>query len=486
MVNGIGRIALGIDIGTSSVKATAITESGRVLTASSAAYPTAIPFDGAAEQDPDDWWSALQTAAGDVLRTLLTEGAGISPATTTIGLTGQMHTSVLLGPDRGLVHPAMLWSDKRATAECREIREQLPGFAEITGNVPMPAFTVAHLLWLRRHRPEAARKVASVLNPKDEIRRRLGAGHATEPADASGTGMFDTRRGQWSETILQALDLEPAWLAPVIDSHAVSGTVSGAAPHATALTGLLAGVPVVGGGGDQAAQAVALGVTKDGRVGLSLGTSGVVFAALAEPRRGCFRHSYEGLWLALDSTHAAGLSLAWLAQLTGCGVPELTSSTAGPEDSPLFLPYLQGQRDSLSAEQVPGAFVGLQAHHSRAQLAYAAMEGVAFELVRLAETMGVAGPRAGDAAGEPLYLGGGGGRSERWRSLIASAFGRPVCFADRDSSFGAAQLAAEAAGWADEFAAADHSRPVVAEPELDLAERRARFEELRSSLAGNR
>lgn len=475
MVRATGRVALGIDVGTSSVKVTAITESGRVRTASSAPYSTAMPFDGAAEQNPDDWWSAMVPATSGLLGDLIDNGARISPETTIIGLTGQMHTSVLLGTTGEVVHPAMLWADKRAVAECRELMERVPSFADITGNVPMPAFTIAHLMWLRRHRPEAAAKLALVLNPKDEIRRRLGAGATTEPADASGTGLFDIRSDTWSQTVMDAIQLDPGVLPSVAPSHAVSGTVRGDAGSPPLLE-LLAGVPVTGGGGDQATQAVALGVTRPGQVGLSLGTSGVVFAALAQPQPGCFRHSYEGLWLALDSTHAAGLSLAWLASVTGTEVPVLTSSQAGPDDSPLFLPYLQGHRDSLSdGRGVPGAFVGLQAHHTREHLAYAVMEGVAFELARLAESLGVKG-------GDELRLGGGGGRSERWRGLIASAFGRPVSFADRDSSFGAAVIAAESAGWADEFAAANSAEAVVTQPTLELDERRTRFEDARTSL----
>lgn len=492
---GLGRIAIGFDVGTSSVKATALTESGRVFTASSAPYPTAIPFEGAVEQDPDHWWAAVVEAARLLLGELVQAGAQIGPVSTVIGLTGQMHTSVLLGEYGEIVHPALLWSDKRAVAECRELLEAVPAFVEITGNTPMPAFTVAHLMWLRRHRPETFARVRQVLNPKDDIRRRLGAGLSTEPADASATGLFDTRTGEWSSAVAAAAGIDPAILPPVLASHEVSGavTTTGALGDDDVLR-LLTGVPVVGGGGDQATQAVALGVTAPGLLGLSLGTSGVAFAGVAAPQPGAFRHSYDRLWLALDSTHAAGLSLTWLAGITRSPVAELTATAAGPHDSPLFLPYLQGHRDAAGGG-APGAFVGLDAHHTSEHLAYAAMEGVAFELARLGTTIGGLPDRvspAPTASGSSsfdteVHLGGGGGRSALWRSILATVLGRTVVFTDRDSSFGAALIAAESAGWSAAFAAADSALRQVTEPDAALAaltrERHARFAALTEALS---
>lgn len=478
---GLGRIAIGLDVGTSSVKATALTESGRVFTASSSPYPTAVPFEGGAEQDPDDWWRATVDAARRLLVALVDAGADIGPATTTIGLTGQMHTSVLIDDFGDVVRAAMLWSDKRAVDECRELLAAVPDYRDITGNAPMPAFTVTHLMWLRRHNPADFARVRRVLNPKDDIRRRLGAGFATEPADASATGLFDTRTGQWSTVVAEAAGVDRGLLPPVAPSHGVTGAVTSIGASDDDVLSLLAGVPVVGGGGDQATQAIALGVTAPGRLGLSLGTSGVAFTGVSEPRQGAFRHSYPALWLALDSTHAAGLSLTWLAGITRSSVSRLTATTAGPEDSPIYLPYLQGHRDA-GDRGAPGSFVGLDAHHTSEHLAYSAMEGVAFELARLGAVIG-----GGPVTGGEVSLGGGGGRSARWRTIIATALERTVSFTDRDSSFGAALIAAESASWADVFAAADTSSALLAEPDPALLpllrSRRERFRELSGALS---
>lgn len=492
MVNRLGRVALGFDVGTSSVKASAISESGMVLSATSSPYPTSIPFEGGAEQNPDDWWDALRQAARALLSQLVAAGAEISPTNATIGLTGQMHTTVLLDEFGDVLHPAILWSDKRATSECQDLVETVPDFAEITGNRPMPAFTVAHLLWLRRHRGAEFARARLVLNPKDEIRRRLGAGIATEPSDASGTGLFDTRDDAWSTTIAHAVGLDLAMLPPVIPSHGVSGVVSGfGALEDDDVLGLLEGLSVVGGGGDQATQAVALGVVSPGQLGFSLGTSGTAFAAASSPRLGAFRHSYEGLWLALDSTHAAGLSMTWLASITRASVPELAATMAGPSDSPLFLPYLQGHRDTIDSanDGVPGAILGLDAHHTSDHLAYAAMEGVAFELARLGESVrGIDERPHSDhqMLTTEVHLGGGGGRSARWRSIIASAVGLPVVYSDRDSAFGAAVIASEAADWTDAFRSSERVSRERSSPDPQIAAimraRRTRFDVASRSL----
>ena len=454
MVSHAGRIAIGIDVGTSAVKAVAITESGSTVSRTSAPYATATPFEGAAVQDPDAWWEAALASTRELVEALVAAGESPGPETTTISLTGQMHTSVFLDESGEPVHPAVLWSDKRSTLECRTIEEREPAFAEITGNPAMPAFTVAHTLWLRDNRRHLFDRVRVILNPKDEIRRRLGAGVATEYSDASGTGFMDTRSGHWADAVLERLTLSHDLLPRIVSSHAVTGQVGAfdRFPDDDPLR-RLTGTPVIGGGGDQATQAVALGVTEPGRLGLSLGTSGVAFSASAEPRLGAFRHSYDDLWLTLDSTHAAGLVLQWFSEVTRTSLPDLAPDPAAFDDLPIFLPYLQGHRDGGGG--APGSFIGLDARHSRDDLAYSVMEGVAFELRRLAD--GVDGTGA-----STVHIGGGGARSQSWRQIIANTFGREVRYADRGSAYGAAVLAAEAAGWWPDAAGLEHDEELTA------------------------
>lgn len=469
------RLAIGIDVGTSSVKATVITSDGETRSYQSTPYGSTSSVADGVEQNPDDWWAAVV----EVLDALLADFADIGPATTVIGLTGQMHTSVLIDSGGRVIRPAMLWSDKRAVAECAALTLEVPEIAEIIGNSVMPAFTVAHLAWVRKHEPDAYARIARVLVPKDEIRRRLGAGVATEPSDASGTGILNFTTDEWSTRILDAIGLSVSVMPMIIASHATSGVVTVHAGGPAQHFDRLLGVPIVGGAGDQAAQAVALGIDSPGHVGISIGTSGVAFVALDEPRLGAFRHAFPNQWLSLDSTHAAGLALSWLSRLTGVPVPQLAEQPAEAETAPIFLPYLQGHRDQAGA---PGSLVGLEANHQAGDIAYAVMEGVAYELVRLAETVGIDALPPG-----PVHLGGGGGRSTRWRQLLANALGRPVLFSDRDSSFGAAALGAQSAGWYGRFEANDSLSSIEALPDASLSHltstRRSRFNQSAEALA---
>lgn len=473
-------VAIGLDVGTGSVKATGITADGRVVRAASQPYQVQVPHGGWAEQDPEVWWRAVGQAL-DLLVPQLPEGR---PEATVIGLTGQMHTTVLLDDQGRVVRPAVLWSDQRATAEASELA-QVPGIGEITGNVPIPAFTAAHLAWLSSNEPSAMAGAAMLLNPKDFVRFRLGAGWASEPSDASATGLFDTRSAAWSLPVLQRAGIRADLLPPVVGSGAVTGCVETLPPGvADTVVRRLRGCRVVGGAGDQMAQAVALEVVRPGQLGISLGTSGAVLAALNEPGLGVFRHAVPGTWLALDSTHAAGLVLTWLAGIAGLPVGELISMASGPGNAPVFLPYLQGHRGGRGA---PGALVGLDHSQGVAELAYAAMEGVAFELARLAH--GLVGRVREKPLPEVIRLGGGGGRSTLWRLILACATERPVLFTDRDSAFGAAVVAARADGWYERFTAADSEPATRTDPDPDwlprLRDRQSRFEELLAAVLGD-
>ncbi|MGB4136357.1 MAG: FGGY family carbohydrate kinase, partial [Microbacterium sp.] len=422
------RAALGIDVGTSSVKASLLRETGEVVAAGSAPYPTEHPQEGWSEQDPSRWWAAVGEAVGRVMQ-------GRDRDDVVVGLTGQMHTSVIADAAGEVLRPAPLWSDRRSAGAVARLAAAHPEIAAITGNALIPAFSLAHLAWIAEHEPETFARIASVTVPKDHLRRRLGAGETTEPSDASAMALLDYRTDRWAAEIADLIGLPVSALPDVVPSHEVTGEIGAVPPGAESMRG----ARVVGGAGDQAAQAVALGVTAPGALGLSLGTSGVAFQSLAEPRPQSFRHAYPRTWLALNSMHAAGLALSWWAGLTGIPVADLSAGAEHRTDVPTFLPYLQGHRGTQGA---PGSLIDLDSRHDAYDIARAIMEGVAAELVALADSVG------GGTGDEVVYLGGGGGRSAVWRQIVADAFGRPVAFSDRDSSFGAALIAAETDGWA--------------------------------------
>ncbi|MGZ8649655.1 MAG: FGGY family carbohydrate kinase, partial [Solirubrobacteraceae bacterium] len=282
---------VGLDVGTSAVKAIAVAPDGELLARREVSYPLSTPRPGWAEQDPEDWWRATEEALA---------GLGVGEVAG-IGLSGQMHGLVALDAAERVVRPAILWNDQRTAAECAEI-EQRVGFerlVELTGNRALTGFTAPKLLWLRRHEPESYERIAHVLLPKDYVRLRLCGERAIDVADASGTLLFDVARRRWSDEVMAALELDPAWLPRVLESPDVSGTTPD-------------GVPVAAGAGDQAAGAVGVGVVRaggDNIVSVALGTSGVVFTALdayahdPQARVHAFCHAVPGAW------HAMGVML---------------------------------------------------------------------------------------------------------------------------------------------------------------------------------
>src|SRR2546428_9171369 len=249
---------LGLDVGTTGVKALAIDEEGRVLAKAEEPYPLSTPQPGWSEQDPEDWWRASQRALAAL------------PQADAIGFSGQMHGLVVLDEHERVLRPAILWNDQRTAAECVEIEERvgLERLIALTGNRALPGFTAPKLLWLRNHEPDVYARIAHILLPKDYVRLRLTGERATDVADASGTLLFDVARRRWSEEVLAALDLPAEWLPRALQSPSVSGATG-------------AGVPVAAGAGDQAAGALGVGVVGPGPASVVLGTSGVVFAALS-------------------------------------------------------------------------------------------------------------------------------------------------------------------------------------------------------------
>ena len=423
---------VGLDVGTTGVKALALSPDGDVLARAEESYGLSTPHPGWAEQDPEDWWRAAERALAAL---------GGEPAA--IGLSGQMHGLVVLDDRDRVLRPAILWNDQRTEAECVEIEERvgLARLIQLTGNRALTGFTAPKLLWLRRHEPTTYAQVAHVLLPKDYVRLRLTGEHAIDVADASGTLLFDVARRRWSQEMLEALELDPAWLPRALESPEVSGET-------------VAGIPVAAGAGDQAAAALGVGVDRPGPVSVVLGTSGVVFAALpafaADPqaRVHAFCHAVPGGWHAMGVMLSAAGSLRWLRDVLGPpgGYDELTAAAeewpAGTEGL-TFLPYLSGERTPHADPHARAAFAGLTLRHDRGALVRAVLEGVAYGLrdsLELLRELGV-DPRDGRVSG-------GGARSELWLRILASVLGLPIrrTTTDEGSGYGAALLGGVAAG----------------------------------------
>ena len=470
------RAAIGLDIGTTAVKALAVDETGAVVARAESGYPLATPRPGWAEQDPADWWRATERAlaALDVR-----EVAGI-------GLSGQMHGLVALDAAGAVIRPAILWNDGRSAAECAEIEERV-GLSELiarTGNRALTGFTAPKLLWLRRHEPDAYARIARVMLPKDYVRLRLCGEHAIDMADASGTLLLDVARRRWSAELLDALELDAGWLPRLLESPEVSGSTPD-------------GVPVAAGAGDQAAGALGVGVDRPGPLSVALGTSGVVFAALPEfaadpeARVHAFCHAVPGGWHAMGVMLSAGGSLRWLrdAAAPGAGFEELIAAAAEWEpgaEGLTFLPYLAGERTPHADPDARGSFTGLSLRHDRGALVRAVLEGVAYGLrdsLDLLRELGVAPERA--------RVSGGGARSELWLRIVASALELPLerPVVEEGAAYGAALLGGVAGGvWPDVGAAVEACVRVRGEVEPDpdwaaaYAEGRARFRALYPAL----
>lgn len=454
---------LGIDVGTGGTRALVIDDSGVVAGAATVDHaPFASPRTGWAEQHPDDWWRACRAAVPRAL-----EAAGLdASAIAAVGFSGQMHGATLLDGSGAIVRPALIWCDQRTQAECDDITERVGRrrLIELTSNPALTGFTAPKLLWVRRHEPDAWARVRRVLLPKDYVRFRLTGLHATDVADASGTLLFDVGGRRWSKEMLQALDLDAALVPEVFEGPQTTGSVSAAG---AAATGLVAGTPVVAGGGDQAAGAVGMGIVEPGAVSATIGTSGVVFAATDRPsldpdgRVHTFCHAVPGRWHVMGVTQAAGLSLRWFRDRFGSGpddgrdpyerlADEAMRVPAGA-DGVLWAPYLMGERTPHLDPQARAALVGLAASHERGHVIRAILEGVAFSLRDSLEIF-----REMQVPVEAIRVGGGGARSALWRQVQADVYGQAVetVAAEEGAAYGAALLAGVGAGvWPDVDAA---------------------------------
>ena len=408
---------IGLDVGTTGVKAVAISPEGELVATASEAYPLSTPRPGWAEQDPGDWWRASQACLAR-----LPKGE--------IGFSGQMHGLVVLGADGGVLRPAILWNDQRTEAECAEIEARigLERLIALTGNRALTGFTAPKLLWLREHEPETYAQISQVLLPKDYVRLRLSGERAIDVADASGTLLFDVARRRWSAEVCAALEIPLDWLPPVFESTEIAGA------------------------GDQAAAALGVGIIRPGLASVVLGTSGVVFAVLpayapdAQARVHVFCHAAPGTWHAMGVMLSAAGSLAWLRGVLGAGYGTLDAEAErwppGVEGLQ-FAPYLAGERTPHADAAARGAFTGLSIRHDRGALARATLEGVAYGLRDSLELLGELGAdvRAGRVSG-------GGSRSSLWLRIVASVLDLTLetTESEEGSAYGAALLAGVRSG----------------------------------------
>ena len=486
---------LGLDVGTSGVKAILVTADGSVVAAATTPLALSTPRPGWAEQHPDDWWTASLQSIRDVL-------AGRPNETVdAVGISGQMHSSVFLDRAGEVVRPALLWCDGRTTAECEEITRRAGGedrLREWVRNPALEGFTLPKVLWLRNHEPDAYARVATVLLAKDFIRYRLTGELAGEPSDASGTLMFDPARLAWSDEILAATGVSRSLLPNVGGSADVLGRVTAAA---AALTGLAAGTPVVGGGADNACGAAGVGVLAPGEAVASWGTSGTVLAPTAEPlvdpglRAHTFCHVAPSTWYVMGVVLSAGGAFAWYREQVArdlAGSPgadarlDAEAGTVPPGAGGVtFLPYLQGERTPHRDASARGAFLGLSLAHSRAHMTRAVLEGIAFALrdsLTILQGLGL--------SPKELVLTGGGAKSPFIRRLQADVYGIPVSTVNREEgpAYGAALLAAVGAGGFPDLAAATRATLTRGAPERPDSraheDYRAAYDRFRASYRG--
>ena len=441
---------LGIDSSTTATKALLMDAAGVVVGVASSSYGYETPHPLWSEQQPELWW----TGTVNSIRQVLAE-TGVAPtAVQAIGLTGQMHGLVLLDSAGQSLRPAILWNDQRTAAECDEMRAIIgkERLIAMTGNDALTGFTAPKILWVKNNEPEIYGRIAHILLPKDYVRLQLTGDYATDKAGASGTQLFDIGQRDWSDEVVAALGIDRAWLPPTFEGTAVTGTLS---PTAARATGLPAGIPVVGGGGDQSANAVGTGAVVDGVVALSLGTSGVVFASSDQPivepdgRLHAFCHAVPSKWHLMGVMLSAAGSLRWFRDTCAPGMAfealldEAAAVPAG-SDGLLFLPYLTGERTPHPDPLARGAFVGLTVRHTRAHMARAVLEGVAFGLRDSFELMKATG--LADVA--QVRVSGGGTRSPLWRQILADVLQVEMVTINtaEGAAYGAALLAAVGMG----------------------------------------
>ena len=433
---------LGIDVGTSAVKALLVDERQRVIAEASEELPIQRPQPLWSEQDPEDWWRAVTRSVRALGQAAPKGLAGVRA----VGLSGQMHGAVLLDRGGAVIRPAILWNDGRSHAECVLLEERVPRLGWIAGVPAMPGFTAPKLLWVARHEPDSYARVATVLLPKDYVRYRLTGELVTDLSDAAGTLWLDQAQRRWSPEVLEATGLSEAQLPRLVEGSQASGVVRSDIAREW---GLPEGVVVAGGAGDAAAGAVGIGAVSDRDAFISLGTSGQYFVSTAtyRPFPEAFIHAYchalPQRWFQMAALLNGASSLAWAAKLVGADdigalLTRVEAQYRGA-GSVVFLPYLAGERTPHNDPYAKGVFFGLGVDTSTEALVQSVLEGVAFALAEAQDLLAAAGTRV-----ERIAAIGGGSRSRLWIRILANALGKPVVLyreGAKGPAYGAARLA---------------------------------------------
>jgi xylulokinase len=456
-----GKYVLGVDVGTSGCKVLAVDENGRIVKSIVEEYPCYAPHEGWSEQDPEDWWTG--TVAGLKKITAALGGGEIAA----VGFSGQMHGMVALDEKMQVVRRAILWNDQRTGAQCDEITEKAGGLdalLSVTNNRMLTGYTGGKILWMKENEPDNYAKTKLVINPKDYIRYRLSGEIATDVSDASGTGLYDVKNRCWAVELIKKVGLEPSFFPKAFESTELTGRVT---KEAAALTGIPEGTPLGAGGGDAVISTTGLGLIKSGRIGVTLGTSGVAAMGLSnfmtnpEGMLQIFCGNAPGTFSSFGCTLAAAGSYQWFRNTFGdyeiekakAGghnafrqLDDQAATTPPCADGLVFLPYLTGERAPINDPSAKGAFLGVTGRHGKGHFARAVMEGVAFSLKQVYDL--IMSVNKGLISDE-IVLAGGGASSPIWRQIFADTFNLPVRTvygSAEGGSFGAALAAGVTAG----------------------------------------
>lgn len=450
---------IGLDVGTTGAKAILIDENGKVISTASSGYPMSNPKPLWSEQNPADWWKAVQISFKNIIKDSEVDTGEIKG----IGLTGQMHGLVLLDKEGSVLRPCIMWNDQRTSKECEEITSAI-GFdnlLRITGNAVLPGFTAPKIMWVRKNEPAVFSRIEHILLPKDYIRFCLTNEFAMDVTDASGTSLLDVNKRNWSDTILSKLDIPKTWMPAVFESTEITGEVT---IKAAELTGLKPGTPVIAGAGDQAAGGVGTGTIKNGIASVVLGTSGVVFAHTdkltiePEGRLHAFCHASPGTWHVMGVTLSAAGSLRWFRDTFGDQEKEdaaklktdvydiMTRKASGApagSEGLIFLPYLTGERTPYPDPDAKGTFTGITIRHNKQHFIRAVLEGVAYSLkdcLELNKNIGL--------TVDQIRISGGGAKSKFWKQILADIFNVELVTLNstEGAPYGAALLAAAGTG----------------------------------------
>ena len=448
---------LGLDIGTSGVKALLVSPEGKIISSKTESYPLATPHPGWAEQSPYDWWEATVK----VIRKIISHNPIDSSRIKGISLSGQMHSSVFLNEKMEVIRPAILWSDTRTSSQCKEIYTKAGGLDQLINYVSNPAlegFTAPKILWLKENELENYQKVKYILLPKDYIRYRLTNELFTEVSDAAGTLLFDVIKKRWSTSLLEKLEIDQNLLPPVLNSFDLAGRIT---KNIAEQTGLKFGTPVVAGGADNACGAVGSGIIQEGRVMVSIGSSGVVLAQTDNPqadqegRIHLFNHACPDSWYMMGVTLSAGMSYEWLQKklfnrgLDYTKLDQLADEIEPGSEGLIFLPYLYGERTPHADANARGVYFGISGKHDQRHFTRSVLEGVTFALKDSLELIKDKGVKI-----KEIRAIGGGAKSGVWQQILADILGEEINLlnVEEGPAFGAALIAGVGVGVYGSFA----------------------------------